>query len=63
MRKPVVGAPVSHQFTEEQARAQLDTNLFWPLSARARSTWAEWEDVSRAAEHAVPPPEGYGAGG
>jgi NAD(P)-dependent dehydrogenase (short-subunit alcohol dehydrogenase family) len=24
------------------------------------ATWAAWEDVSRAAEHAVPPPEGYG---
>ena len=24
------------------------------------ATWARWEDVSRAAEHAVPPPAGYG---
>jgi NAD(P)-dependent dehydrogenase (short-subunit alcohol dehydrogenase family) len=31
-------------------------------TAQARlATWAEWESVSRAAEDAVPPPEGYGA--
>jgi NAD(P)-dependent dehydrogenase (short-subunit alcohol dehydrogenase family) len=28
---------------------------------RRLATWAEWEHVSRAAEHAVPPPAGYGA--
>ena len=27
---------------------------------RKLATWAEWEEVSRAAEHAVPPPAGYG---
>jgi NAD(P)-dependent dehydrogenase (short-subunit alcohol dehydrogenase family) len=27
---------------------------------RKLATWAEWEHVSRAAEHAVPPPAGYG---
>ncbi|MDQ3786752.1 MAG: SDR family NAD(P)-dependent oxidoreductase [Actinomycetota bacterium] len=31
------------------------------LTNRKLATWAEWEEVSRAAEHAVPPPPGYGA--
>lgn len=28
---------------------------------RRLATWAEWEHVSRAAEHVVPLPAGYGA--
>jgi NAD(P)-dependent dehydrogenase (short-subunit alcohol dehydrogenase family) len=31
------------------------------LTNHKLATWAEWEEVSRAAEHAVPPPSGYGA--
>ncbi|GAB1510228.1 SDR family NAD(P)-dependent oxidoreductase [Actinophytocola sp. KF-1] len=31
------------------------------VTNRKLATWAEWEEVSRAAEHAVPPPAWYGA--
>jgi NAD(P)-dependent dehydrogenase (short-subunit alcohol dehydrogenase family) len=38
-------------------------DLAFELSRGRMATWAEWEKVSRAAEHAVPPPEGYGVDG
>lgn len=35
-------------------------DLAFDLSHKRMATWAEWEKTSRAAEHAVPPPAGYG---
>jgi len=37
-------------------------SMVYDLSRERMATWARWETVSRAAEHAVPPPEGYGVG-
>ncbi|MEU6742636.1 SDR family oxidoreductase [Streptosporangium sandarakinum] len=36
-------------------------DLAFDVSRRRMDTWAAWEEVSRAAEHAVPAPDGYGA--
>ncbi|GAB2442569.1 SDR family oxidoreductase [Streptosporangium sandarakinum] len=36
-------------------------DLALDVSRRRMDTWAAWEEVSRAAEHAVPAPDGYGA--
>jgi len=36
-------------------------DLALDLSRRRMDTWAAWEETSRAAEHAVPMPEGYGS--
>jgi NAD(P)-dependent dehydrogenase (short-subunit alcohol dehydrogenase family) len=35
-------------------------DLAFDLARKRMATWAEWEPVSRAAEHGVPPPEDYG---
>ncbi|GAA2436497.1 SDR family NAD(P)-dependent oxidoreductase [Streptomyces macrosporus] len=35
-------------------------DLAFDLVRRRMDTWAAWEETSRAAEHAVPMPEGYG---
>ncbi|GGQ04300.1 SDR family oxidoreductase [Streptosporangium pseudovulgare] len=35
-------------------------DLAFDISRRRMDTWAAWEEVSRAAEHAVPAPDGYG---
>jgi NAD(P)-dependent dehydrogenase (short-subunit alcohol dehydrogenase family) len=35
-------------------------DLAFELSRGRMATWAEWEKISRAAEQAVPQPEGYG---
>lgn len=36
-------------------------DIAFDVTRQRMATWAEWEETSRAAEHAVPAPEGYGS--
>lgn len=36
-------------------------DIAFEVTRQRMATWAEWEETSRAAEHAVPAPEGYGS--
>lgn len=51
-------ADLERQFAEGSNDSMPE--LAVDTTTRRLATWAEWEQVSRAAEHAVPPPSGYG---